>query len=257
MRGRFWTKATIGRRMVWVAVGAALMMGTYEASAANGGQVPKEGSCRRGVLEGEVRGGESFVRPIGGGLVVKLDALSWGSGWAIRLVPKSGMPKGLPEGVVDYAQLATPPYSAVNPLLLSTDYSFRAQDAVAWNPRRFRYAAGTTEFARLEAAYSRYRRVSPPTAESENELAAIVSKEPEGTFEILDAHLIPGMANQAGTAALVATHFNTTAHTVEEPVDGKGLPLGKLMWLRFRITLDLPKGFLPDKEIKVQTYRCD
>ena len=40
----------------------------------------------------------------------------------------------------DYAELATPPYESVSPLLLSTDFSFRAQDAVAWNPRRFRYA---------------------------------------------------------------------------------------------------------------------
>ena len=167
------------------------------------------------------------------------------------------MPKGSPEGVFDYAQLATPPYSAVNPLLLSTDYSFRAQDAVAWNPRRFRYAAGAAEFARLVAAYARYVRVSPPSAASENELAAIVSKEPEGMLEILDAHLIPGAANQAGTAALVASHFNTTAHTVEDPPDGKGSTLGKLTWVRFRIGLDLPKGFVPDKGIKVAKGGCN
>jgi hypothetical protein len=257
MRGRFWKNARIVRRVVWVASIGALMIGTQEANAASGERASNAESCRRGVLEGEVRAGESFSGPIGGGLMVRLDALSWGSGWAIRVVPISGMPKGSPEGVFDYAQLATPPYSAVNPLLLSTDYSFRAQDAVAWNPRRFRYAAGAAEFARLVAAYARYVRVSPPSAASENELAAIVSKEPEGMLEILDAHLIPGAANQAGTAALVASHFNTTAHTVEDPPDGKGSTLGKLTWVRFRIGLDLPKGFVPDKGIKVAKGGCN
>ena len=74
-------------------------------------------------------------------------------------------------------------------------------------------------------------------------MAAIVSKEPEGMLEILDVHLIPGTANQAGTAALVASHFNTTAHSVEEPRDGKSLT-----WVRFRISLNLPEGFYQTEE---------
>ncbi len=209
------------------------------------------------MLEGEVRVGESFERPIGGGLMVRLEALSWGSGWALRVLPLGGMPKNTPKAVQDYAQLATPPYAAVNPLLLSTDFSFRAQDAVAWNPRRFRYAVNATEFARLEAAYERYSRVSPATAKANRELATLVSKEPEGTLQILDARLIPGTADQAGTAAPVASHFNTTAHTVEEPADGKGSPLGKLNWVRFRIGLELPRDFEPDKRIKIESHGCN
>jgi hypothetical protein len=207
-------------------------------------------------MEGEVRAGESFVRPIGNGLEIRLEALSWGSGWVLRVVPVSGMPKKMPVGILDYAQLATPPYSAVNPRLLSTDYSFRAQDAVAWNPRRFRYVTGAAEFARLEGAYEKYMRVSPPTAESENKLAAMVSKEPEGTLQILDARLIPGTANQAKTASLVASHFSTTAHTVEEPQEGSGSPLGRLTWVRFRISLDLPEEFVTGEVMNVQTGGC-
>jgi hypothetical protein len=257
MRGRLWRKVRIGRRVVGVAAAAVLTLVTHAAIAAGGGKAPDVGSCRRGVVEGEVPAGESFARPIGGGLVVRLDALPWGSGWAIRVVPISGMPKRLPEGVFDYAQLATPPYSAVNPLLLSTDYSFRAQDAVAWNPRRFRYMTGAAEFAALQAAYERYRRVSPPSTEAESELATRVSQEPEGMLEILDAKLIPGTANQAGTAALVASHFNTTAHTTEEPADGKGSALGKLTWVKFRISLNLPKGFRADQGINVVRVNCN
>ena len=94
-------------------------------------------------------------------------------------------------------------------------------------------------------------------AEAQNELAEMVSKEPEGNLQILDVRLIPGTANQAGTAALVASHFSTTAHTVEEPADGKGLPLGKLTWVKFRISLELPRGFEPDKGIKVESAKCN
>jgi hypothetical protein len=248
--GHGWRAAYIGGVVLAVGSGA---MGRTSATAKTAGT----GVCRRGVIEGEVRAGESFARPIGGGLMVQLEALSWGSGWALRVLPASGMPKNRPAGVQDYAQLATPPYSAVNPLLLSTDFSFRAQDAVAWNPRRFRYAGNAAEFARLEAAYERYMRISPPTPEAESELATMVSTESEGTLQILDARLIPGTANQARTAALVASHFSTTAHTVEEPADGKGLPLGRLMWVRFRISLELPRNFDPDRGIKVESGGCN
>ncbi len=258
MLGNFLKRVGRGR---WVAciAGVVLAAGSSAADRASAatGKAAETGVCRVGVIEGEVRAGESFERPIGGGLIVRLDALSWGSGWALRVLPASGMPKTRPVGVQDYAQLATPPYSAVNPLLLSTDFSFRAQDAVAWNPRRFRYAGDAAEFARLEAAYERYMRITPPTAQAENELATMVSAEPEGTLQILDARLIPGTANQAGTAALVASHFSTTAHTVEEPADGKGLPLGRLTWVRFRISVELLRSFEPDKGIKVESGGCN
>jgi hypothetical protein len=252
--GEFGRRAGCGWRLVGVAGILTVWSSAANAAGATG---MGQGACRLGVLEGEVRTGESFVRPIGGGLTVRMEALSWGSGWVLRVLPMSGLPRNTPEAVHDYAQLATPPYSAVNPLLLSTDFSFRAQDAVAWNPRRFRYAGSAADFARLVVAYERYSRVSPPTAEAQNELAEMVSKEPEGNLQILDVRLIPGTANQAGTAALVASHFSTTAHTVEEPADGKGLPLGKLTWVKFRISLELPRGFEPDKGIKVESAKCN
>jgi hypothetical protein len=158
-------------------------------------------------------------------------------------------------GQHDYAELATPPYASVSPLLLSTDFSFRAQDAVAWNPRRFRYVAGATEFAQLLEIYGRYR-AAPPTAGAENELAVEVSKAPEGSLQMLDARLVPGTANQAQTAAMVATHFNASAHTVEEPSEGKGTTLGRLTWIRFRIRLDLPMGFKADKGLMIEVHKC-
>jgi hypothetical protein len=181
-----------------------------------------------------------------------LESLSWGSGWLLRVLPVKGM---MPKH--DYAELATPPYESVSPLLLSTDFSFRAQDAVAWNPRRFRYADNLTDFNQLQGIYDRYRRSSPPAAGTESELAMAVSKMPEGSLQILDARLVPGTANQVQIAALVATHFNASAHTVEEPPEGKGTALGKLTWVRFRIRFDLPMGFKADKGLRIESHTCN
>ena len=209
------------------------------------------GACQRAVIEGEVRAGESFAKRIGGGLELRLEALSWGSGWLLRVLPVAG-----PKLTHDYAELATPPYASVSPLLLSTDFSFRAQDAVAWNPRRFRYAASAAEFGRIAGVYGRFSKTTPPPAGIESELATVVSQASEGTLQILDARLAPGTANQARTAALVASHFETTAHTVEEPAQGKGTPLGKLTWVRFQISLDLPSGFKAAPGVRVENVSC-
>ena len=113
-----------------LSVGLVCGMATGMGAVGSASGVPAgKGACQTGVLEGEVRAGESFARPIGGGLEVRLDALSWGSGWLLRVQPVRG-----PRPPHDYAELATPPYASVSPLLLSTDYSFRAQGRCCVEP---------------------------------------------------------------------------------------------------------------------------
>jgi hypothetical protein len=84
-------------------------------------------------LDGELKDGRPFSQPIGNGLKIFFQPIH--SGWILRVLPVSG-----PMGDYDYAELATPPYQSVTPLSISTDFSFRAQDAVGWNPRHFRFA---------------------------------------------------------------------------------------------------------------------
>lgn len=207
--------------------------------------------CRQESVEGEVAARQMFVRPIGDGLEVMLEPLGWGSGWMLRVLPVAG-----PRVAHDYAELATPPYASVNPLLISTDFSFRSQDALAWNPRRFRFAADEQEYRRVLDLYEQYTRHGGAAAGVENALAEAVSQEPEGRIEILDARLVPGMADQAPMAAAVASHFSTTAHTVELPETGKGSPLGRISWFRFRISLDLPRGFKAARGVTVKVGPC-
>jgi hypothetical protein len=232
------------QRSGWVIVGLLLAMGQVGLAA----PVGKTVMCRRAVVEGEVRAGQEFVRVIGNGLEVMLEPLA--SGWVLRVLPV-----GVPRPEHDYAELASPPYRSVSPLLISTDFSFRAQDAVAWNPRHFRFAADKTMFAELSEAYKEYRNAAP-SASAMNKLTELVSRTPEGTVQLLDAHLVPGTGDQGKMAAAVASHFDTTAHSLERPVDGEGTPLGKVTWIRFRISLKLPEGFQAARGIVVERYGC-
>jgi hypothetical protein len=200
-------------------------------------------------MEGQVRSGEFFIRPIGGGLELILEPLA--SGWILRVLPQ-----GKPRPPHDYAELATPPYHSVSPLLIGTDFSFRAQDAVGWNPRRFHFAVSEASFNKLLKAYSEYEAKPEQSSAAQQNLAAFVSQTPEAVLTILDAHLVPGTADQARTAATVATHFLTTPHTIENPHDGKPTTLGKLTWMRFRIAFDLPQGFSADRGLQIKQQPC-
>ena len=222
-------------------------------------------TCREAVIDGEVKAGQLFERKLGNGLKLVLEPLP--SGWILRVVPAAG-----PRGEHDYAELATPPYESVNPLLIGTDFSFRAQDAVGWNPRRFRFATSAASFARLEQAYRSYvgpgphafgqaaagaSRASGASPASEQELSKRISEAANGTLQIVDAGLIAGTADQWKTAAMVASHFTTTAHVVEQPASGAPTPLGKITWMKFRITLELPSGFPVAPGLSLKAVPCD
>lgn len=212
-------------------------------------QTASRGRCRAGVLEGEVRAGQPFAQNIGPGLRVVLDPLP--SGWILRVLPATPA-----RPAHDYAELATPPYHSVSPLLVSTDYSFRAQDAVGWTPRRFRYAPNAAAYGQLLKAYESFEATPGGAPAAQQALAEQVSHMPEGVLTVLDAHLVPGAADQAQTAANLASHFLSTAHVIEPPPDGKMTPLGRITWLRFRLALELPPGLVADRGLKVVATSC-
>ena len=217
---------------------------------ASGWSVVRQRQCRQEVVEGEVRSGESFDRRLGDGLVLRVEAVR--NGWVVRIVRE-----GEVRSVEDYAELATPPYQSVNPLRITTEFGFRAQDAVGWNPRRFRFAGDEVAYRRMEAAYGRLSRTGPGAAGAENELAKLVSLAPEGSIEVLDARLVPGGADQTRAASLVATHFGTTAHTMEANGSGvAGMPLGRLSWIRFRVRLELRGSAVARRGVRYETVPC-
>jgi len=161
------------------------------------------------------------------------------------------VPVGQARGVHDYAELATLPYHSVTPLAVSTDYAFRAQDAVGWNPRRFRYAQDAAAARRLEALYA---GVVANNAAAGSQAAALSTEQPEGVLQILNALMEPGTANQWQMAAAVALHFENTPHQVVQ--GAQPTALGKLEELEFRVKLDLAPGVRAVKGVDEEKIPC-
>lgn len=212
------------------------------------------GRCQKIVFEGTATAGKPFVKQFGKGLEFVLDPIE--SGWVIRVEPEAVQKLSL-----DHAELATPPFNSVNPLLVTTDYSFRAQDVVGWNPRHFQFLTSRAAARNAEAAYRAYMKAPEQTGNAAVQsamqlLATLPEKSAQGDFRILDAHLVPGTANQAQTAKFVVSHFTSTPHTLDQPANGRATPLGRVNWLRFRVTLLLPADFVPATALKGNRSQC-
>jgi len=237
----------LDRSNLWSVFAMLLVaMGVQSASAA-----PSiKPDCKAATLEGELNAGQPYSQGIGGGLNLYFQPIR--SGWILRVLPASG-----PVGEHDYAELATPPYQSVTPLAISTDFSFRAQDAIGWNPRRFRFATSAASFHRVEQAYLKFEAAgSLPSGDVQAELAKQIAQTSEATLTILDSRLVAGTADQWRMAAAVAAHFTSTAHTLVQEPDGTASPLGRLVWLRFRIELDIPPGFAVNPALHLQSRPC-
>ncbi len=231
----------------WAAV-FLLTAPAFAQPAASG--KPVRPGCAQATLGGELVFGKPWSQPLGNGLRLYFQPVA--SGWITRVLPMTGPPP--PH---DYAELATPPYQSVTPLSLSTDFAFRAQDAVGWNPRRLRFASSPAAFAALSKAYDAYQRALPDVpAPLQSQLAEQVARGIEATLTILDARLTPGTADQWLVAASVASHFLTTAHTLVPPPDGASTPLGRLLWLQFRFDFQVPASFAVAPGIRRTPHVC-
>ncbi len=251
-----WLRRSIFR---WLAAGMTVLLAAQmtlcaERPAVSSKRAAVAGQCRSVAFEGSVRAGQAFRQPLGQGLELLLEPVA--AGWWMRVVPVAEE-KFSP----DYAELATPPYNSVNPLLLSTDYGFRAQDAVGWNPRHFQFLLQAAEAQRATAAYHTY--MGHPQQQNNRAgqaamqlLAGLPAKSAQGELQILDAHLVPGTADQVRAAGVVASHFTATPHTLDQPTDGKFSALGRIDWLRFRVVLVLPRSFLPAAGLQAESASC-
>lgn len=181
--------------------------------------------CPSGAFEGEVQAGMSFRHILTSSQTFLLESVP--SGWVIRVVPSAG-----PRPPHDSAELATPPYRSPNPLLLTTDFSFRAQDVIAWNPREFRFFTNGAQMQVAERAYQATAK-EPNRPSAGAALYPLLAEACTAELQITDARIAGGSADQSLMAAAVASHFSQTAHTV----DTASAPskLGKVLTLQFRV----------------------
>jgi hypothetical protein len=168
--------------------------------------LPPFGACAqefKPVLSGEVTQGENFRAEIGSGLVLVLTAAE--DGWTIGVVPKIPCEQGN-----DYASAAlNVPIRGYNALSLDTSYGKSAEEAVAFNPRRFWYVTNCADYKReSHRMVVSLRSYGYP----EGEANAIIGK--------------PGGAQ--GRARLVI---------LDSKIDAEG----RIQWLRFRLDRAPPR----------------
>jgi hypothetical protein len=199
--------------------------------------------CKAVVLEGQVAAGQSYAQQFSLDWIFYFEPIA--SGWMVRVL-RAGVPRTDHDG----AELATPPYRSVTPLAVTTDFSFRAQDAIGWNPRRFHYTKDAAVFQKMAELYA---PAMAGNAQAERSLAMLAAEQPEGVLTIEDAHLVPGSNDQAAAAAAVASHFETTPHSVEQ---GPSSPLGRITAIRFRVQMELRPGTVAAPGLKTLPIPC-
>jgi len=208
--------------------------------------------CAKLVLEGEVTAGHEWKAALGQGWVFRivpvLPTQAGYSGW--DLVVDRAQPAGFPDALY----LATPPFGSINEREIATTFGLRAQDAIGWNPRTFRFLIDPNA---LRDAQQSYRSVFPatpasavPPADSKamGRLLELQKNAASGELRILEAHLAPGTADPAPFAQQWALAASRTQQKIEPTADGRSSARGEFHAMRFRLTLWLPPqwSFSPD-----------
>lgn len=251
-------KGRLGRW--WFALAAlVLALAAMPAGAATG--------CRALTLGGEVAADQTWQTAIGEGWQLRLVPIgpptAGFSGWDVVVdrLPATGYP--------DAALLATPPYGSMNEREIGTSFGLRAQDALGWSTRSFRFLTRPVDFAAARALYLELERSGalsgrqsvghqPNRAQQQAiaRLAAFSAGAASGQLRILDARLVPGVGDAAAFAENWALAYARTAHEVEQAAPGQTSARGQLRRLRFAVTLWLPAGWRTPPGIPAPAANC-
>jgi len=77
-----------------------------------------------------------------------------------------------------------------------------------------------------------------------------------GQLRIVDARIVPGTADPKPFAQAWALAFTRTQHEIEPVTPGDASPQGKLVWMRFALTLWFPAPWNFPREIHVVRASC-
>jgi hypothetical protein len=238
------------------ALGAAFivaLMAPMDTGLAHAGD-----SCRKVVLEGDVSAGREWNA-------------SLGEGWVFRILPIPPGPSGYtgwdlafdrdrPAGFPDALYLATPPYRSINEREIGTTYGLRAQDAIGWNPRSFHFLIDPGSFREAQQVYLSRRSVhedaSRADAQAMTRLLEMGEHAGEGELSILDARLVPGVADPAPYAQRWAAAGARVRHEIESSSGGASSARGALTWMRFRLTLWLPSNWNLPPNVRAARAAC-
>jgi hypothetical protein len=249
-------------RVRWLAFcAAALALGSSVAAA------PRPALCEKVVVMGEVSAGQEWKAEFGEGWVFRVLPIAPGkagySGW--DLVVDREQPAGYPDALL----LATPPYNSINEREVGTTYGLRAQDAIGWNPRSFRFLTNKAQFNEWQKLFLSLGRTpgwngrtsasggnAAETPGMRRKMEQMIGQSSAGEFRIVDARLAPGIADAAPYAENWAAQSERTTHSNEAATGGAGTPLGELHWMRFSVTLWLPDGWNAPRERHAARGAC-
>ena len=237
---------------VGVAICAAGAMEGYVANAA----------CTKVVIAGEVSARQEWKVAIGEGWVFRVVPIVAGqsaySGWDLIVDRAEGA--GFPDALL----LATLPYNSINEREVGTTFGLRAQDAIGWNPRSFRFLTSPAALREAQQLYtmavsSGWNLSAPKSrayAHSVARLLELQNHAAAGEFRILDARLVPGIGDAQKFAENWALAAARMQHEVVAPVTGQATPAGSIEWMRFSVTLWLPSGWKTPAQLHPQTEKC-
>ncbi len=263
MRGRGGRGTGMDVKLTGHGMRMLLAVGILALAAGQGRAANRHAGCRRVELHGEVKAGQEWRQGFGEGWVFRVLPIEPGqagySGW--DLVVDREQPAGFPDALL----LATPPYNSINEREVGTTFGLRAQDAIGWNPRGFRFLTdpeSLRESQKLFQILGGTRHVTETPVASSREGAAlqrqlkINQKASAGEFRILDARLTPGISDAAPYAESWALASPKTSHTFEPATAGKSTPLGEMHWIRFSVTLWLPVNWKTPSGMAVTRSAC-
>lgn len=253
------------RRTLWLAA----VLPVFVAAGAAG--APKSRRCEEIVLTGEVSAEHEWTKPFGEGWVFRVLPISesktapGADGW--DLVVDRKRQTGYPDALM----LASPPYHLINEREVATKFGLRAQDAIGWNPRTFRFMTNRADFREAQRLFRaldhRGAFNAKPTIQDSvrkerafqqamRRFVKLTQRSSPGEFRILDAHLTPGNGKVKPYAMNWAQQSASTPHTDEPAAGGQATPLGSLEWMRFKVTLWLPKGWRTPGKIRAGPAPC-
>jgi len=229
---------------------------------------PPRPVCVRLEIEGAVAAGQEWKTPLGEGWVFRVLPIAPTSaaysGW--DMVVDRDPPSGYPDALL----LATLPYNSINQREIGTTFDLRAQDAIGWNPRSFRFLSNPAEF---REAQQRFRQLTPAdSAHGTNvnpgaskaaadtatmqRLLHFESRASSGQLRILDARIVRGIADPKPFALNWALASSRTPHEIEPAAAGQASAQGKLLWMRFALTLWLPASWKAGRELRASRVLC-
>jgi hypothetical protein len=231
-------------------------------------------------LTGEVSEGQQWRGLIGQGWEVRLTPIPASgrgyTGWDIAVNPEAD------EGYPDALLLATPPYGSLTQREIGTTFGLRAQDSIAWSPRRFHFLISAKDlrlarklFAELMPAPTapkgaggagaspvrageRVEGTKPAEVSAQSRLLALLSHSStvgSGEFSVTNARFVPGSADAAAFAQQWAAHLGRVPHTVEQSVS-QATARGELHWIHFEVTLWLPGTWKLSPNLRSEAANC-